>query len=161
MTAKIGKPEAMTKGPAPVYWKPRFLAKVALPDENGCMNWLGSVDRNGYGRFGMNNGLGPTVWNAHRAAWLCWIGEPTPGLELDHICRNRRCVRPSHLREVTRQGNLLAPGSLSVAAKRAAVTHCPRGHEYTPENTRIKKSNGTRQCRACDRYYNERKARGD
>ena len=30
------------------------------------------------------------------------------------------------------------------------VTHCPKGHEYTPENTRITAS-GARACRACCR----------
>lgn len=135
-------------------WKPRFIAKVGMPDENGCMNWLGYRLPSGYGRFGMNTGHGPTVWMAHRAAWLYWVGELTLGMDLDHICRNRACVNPEHLREVTRRENLLAPGSLSKAAARAAVTHCPYGHEYTGENTRIKKINGSRQCRACDSRYN-------
>lgn len=31
----------------------------------------------------------------------------------------------------------------------AAVTHCPRGHEYTPENTAVYK--GSRHCRTCHR----------
>lgn len=31
-------------------------------------------------------------------------------------------------------------------------THCPHGHEYTPENTKIR-TNGSRGCRAC---HNER-----
>jgi hypothetical protein len=39
------------------------------------------------------------------------------------------------------------------------MAHRPRGHEYTEENTRRKKSNGTRQCRACDSYYNSRRVR--
>lgn len=29
--------------------------------------------------------------------------------------------------------------------------HCPRGHEYTTENTRIRSSDGTRICRTCRR----------
>lgn len=37
-------------------------------------------------------------------------------------------------------------------------THCPKGHEYTTENTRV--SNGRRHCKSCDReasrrYYRE------
>jgi len=37
----------------------------------------------------------------------------------------------------------------TIAAKNAAVTHCPDGHDYTEENTMMK--NGTRQCRKCGR----------
>jgi hypothetical protein len=35
--------------------------------------------------------------------------------------------------------------------EKATWTHCPRGHEFTPENTAIKK-NGCRQCRECARH---------
>ncbi len=30
-------------------------------------------------------------------------------------------------------------------------THCKHGHEYTLENTRLRKSNGARECRDCER----------
>ena len=145
-------------------WKPRFIEKVGLPSgPGGCMEWQGAkITSTGYGRFGMNTGHGPTVWMAHRVAYEYWVGPIPEGLDIDHLCRNRLCVRPDHLEPKTRQGNLLALGSESIAAKRAAVAHCPRDHEYTPENTRFKKSNGSRQCRACDAYYNSRrKSRGD
>jgi|SRR6476659_1013429 len=40
---------------------------------------------------------------------------------------------------------------------RESITHCKRGHEFTPENTRLRGPNRTwRQCRTCDR---EREAR--
>jgi hypothetical protein len=35
--------------------------------------------------------------------------------------------------------------------------HCRRGHEFTPENT-VAKSNGHRQCRACHRTAQQRRA---
>lgn len=44
-----------------------------------------------------------------------------------------------------------------------AATHCKNGHEYTPENTRIRKGSATgktkRACRACDRAAEKRRCR--
>jgi hypothetical protein len=43
-------------------------------------------------------------------------------------------------------------GAASVASRRArrdAQTHCKQGHAFTPENTRMRSSQGARQCRAC------------
>lgn len=37
-----------------------------------------------------------------------------------------------------------------------AVTHCKWGHEYTPENTYIQPSNGSRYCRECARQKQRR-----
>ena len=37
------------------------------------------------------------------------------------------------------------------AALNALKTHCPQGHEYTPDNTKV--YNGMRSCRQC---YKER-----
>lgn len=39
----------------------------------------------------------------------------------------------------------------------SAKTHCPQGHEYSPENTRV--SAGSRFCRACDREKRSAKRR--
>jgi hypothetical protein len=53
-------------------------------------------------------------------------------------------------------------GSDAAAAKhlkdhgvKRVITHCPHGHEYTAENTRIYKQR--RFCRACDRKKNQRR----
>lgn len=34
--------------------------------------------------------------------------------------------------------------------RRAVTTHCPHGHEYTPENTLLN-GDGWRYCRTCNR----------
>lgn len=142
-------------------WKPRFFAKISMPDpDTGCMEWTGSKMKNGYGRFGLNRDFGPAVWFAHRMAYTYWVGPIPEGMDLDHLCRNRACVNPDHLEPKTRRDNLLASGSLSFAAKRAAVTHCPRGHEYTEANTRLSKRN-QRNCRECARSFYEKKSRGE
>ena len=38
----------------------------------------------------------------------------------------------------------------SLAAKNALKTHCKRGHEFTPQNTWLRKT-GERHCRECNR----------
>jgi hypothetical protein len=38
----------------------------------------------------------------------------------------------------------------AIAARRRSATHCPRGHEFTDENTRIR-WDGRRQCRTCQK----------
>jgi hypothetical protein len=83
-------------------------------------------------------------------------------MDLDHLCRNRCCVNPAHLEPVTRKVNLGRSPLVGRGAGTAqtAKTHCPQGHEYTPENTRI--ARGKRYCKTCHRdcerikYQNEK-----
>jgi HNH endonuclease len=76
----------------------RFWEKVEQGE--GCWLWTGAIDR-GYGQF---------VWNgrkrAHRVAYELIIGPIPEGLELDHLCRNKSCVRPEHLEPVTKAENI-------------------------------------------------------
>lgn len=81
---------------------------------------------------------------AHRVAYEEIMGPVPEGLELDHLCRTRSCVNPSHLEPVTHRENM---NRGDVATRRK--THCPKGHPYDEENTGI--YNGYRNCRACAR----------
>lgn len=43
---------------------------------------------------------------AHIVSWTLANGrKPHEGMTLDHVCRNTRCIRPSHLDEVSRVEN--------------------------------------------------------
>jgi hypothetical protein len=118
----------------------RFLSKVQLT-ESGCWEFRGSPD-NGYGRFWS---AGRTLL-AHRYAWELLVGPIPEDLQLDHLCRNRLCVSPAHLEPVTIRENVLR--GVGVTAENAVKTHCTHGHEFTPENTQVRK-NGSRACRTC------------
>ena len=79
----------------------RFWSKVDKTD--ACWSWTGSKNDDGYGRF---RGSNRSLMSAHRWAWLDSGGEIPPDHELDHLCRNRACVRPSHLEIVTHKENV-------------------------------------------------------
>lgn len=83
----------------------RFWDKVRLPDANGCTTWMKYCDKNGYGRFNIQDDQGRwSTQQAHRVAWLITHGE-WPG-ELDHLCENQSCVAPAHLEDVEHRLNM-------------------------------------------------------
>ena len=122
--------------------KLRILLKIKINKINGCWMWNGSISPKGYGQIHYKG----TTITAHRLSYILFIGSLTPGLELDHLCRNRGCVNPKHLEEVTHHENC----KRGEAGKYNTIkTHCPKGHEYSKKNTRIQR--GGRLCIECRR----------
>lgn len=118
-------------------------------DDQGCWLWTAAT-RTGYGttHIGSRTSGDRRQVMVHRLTYELLVGPIPEGLDLDHLCRVRRCVNPFHLEPVTRRENLLRGEGLT--ASKAAQTHCIHGHAFTPRNTRIRK-NGTRTCVACAR----------
>jgi hypothetical protein len=77
----------------------RFWEKVERTD--GCWAWTAYAGPDGYGRF-MFNGV-PRL--AHRVSYEWAFGSIPVAVEIDHMCHNRVCVNPDHLREATRSLN--------------------------------------------------------
>lgn len=123
-------------------WRRRFEQDVIVM-ASGCWDWLGRIDKTGYGRTSYGK---PLEQLAHRLAYRLWNGEIPPGLTIDHLCRNRRCINPAHLEAGTARENILRGDGM--AARRARQTHCKRGHAFTPENTYLY-SNRRRECITC------------
>lgn len=124
----------------------RFRAKYTVL-ENGCWQWLDVLNSSGYGTFSVNC----RKQLAHRYIWEKTHGRIPKGLVIDHLCRNRGCVKIEHLevvppKENARRGD---PDKRRGAHLREK-THCPQGHPYDQENTRIDTA-GSRVCRQCGR----------
>lgn len=118
----------------------RFWSHVEKTDT--CWLWTGALTGNGYGQIRLKDGSRHGV---HRFAYELVVGPIPDGLYLDHICRVRNCVRPSHLEPVTPGENLLR-SPLTNSGK----THCKWGHRFDEHNTYHRPSGG-RGCLTCNR----------
>ncbi len=91
----------------------------------------------------------PRPTRAHRLAWIYTHGPIADGLHVLHKCDVRLCVRPGHLFLGTEADNM-ADRDAKGRNYQKSKTHCPQGHEYTPENTYYAASRpGWRRCRIC------------
>lgn len=130
----------------------RFFEKVKRGD--GCWEWTASTHHQwGYGHMRIQ---GRTV-AAHRVSWELHYGAIPEGMLVCHRCDNPPCVNPAHLFLGTNFDNAadrVAKGRSIYPNK--FKTHCPKGHEYTPENTRTyrnKKGWTMRFCIECDKAF--------
>lgn len=118
---------------------------VKRPELGPCWNWKGnlsgSLKNYGYIWSGMR------YLRAHRVAWKLLRGDIPKHLQIDHLCRNTKCVNPRHMELVTGKVNILRGESSS--AKNARKTICKRGHPLRGRNVRLWRNQ--RICRACHR----------
>lgn len=81
----------------------RFWAKVDM--SGTCWLWLAARTKkrhvNSYGVFSVNN----RARLAHRVSYEISNGAIPEGLFVDHMCHNKHCVRPEHLRLATKKQN--------------------------------------------------------
>jgi hypothetical protein len=86
-----------------------------------------------------------------------FVAPPRKGMVACHVNDNGLDNRLSNLKWDTQSANVLQ--SFATGGRRK-VTHCPQGHEYTPDNIisqkHVTKDGLVRQHRVCRKCYNER-----
>ena len=156
--------------------KERLMALTEV-QENGCWKFTGFIGNHGYGMLSIDGKEGST----HRLSYKIFKGQIPKGRIIDHKCHDpekchggptcphRRCVNPEHLELSTHKENTSkerscrslgsyewqAKGLAASLERRRLLTHCIRGHEFTPENTAISKR-GQRGCKKCAKEYHEK-----
>ncbi len=105
-----GDPLMLSQRPTP---EDRFWAKVDKHGPDGfhsqtganlgpCWLWTPPPGTGGYGRLGVDG----RMVLAYRFAYELLVGPIPVGLQPDHLCRVRHCVRPDHLEPVTQAENI-------------------------------------------------------
>lgn len=148
-------PERWNQTPVPARVAERaFLRRKA--DNAGC--WLSaySTASHGYAQIGWQEYGSRHVVLAHRAAWVHVNGQVPVGMTLDHLCKNRRCVNPTHLRLLSNYEN----------ARRNAggdwpIGECGRGHSSASLVERQRRAKSGRRylalkCIECEREQQQR-----
>jgi hypothetical protein len=105
---RLAKARAEERAQRPPFDAIEYLReRIEVDPITGCWNWTGPIDHQGYGKSG-RKGHGEQD-RAHRWTWETIAKlelPPYPAKVLDHLCENKRCVRPGHLNAETIQQNV-------------------------------------------------------
>lgn len=113
---------------------------------DGCYISTYSVGSHGYAQIGWNHKGQTQTVTAHRAAWVHANGTQIPvGMTIDHLCAERRCVNPNHLRLLTNFEN-----ARRTFGRDWPVGECANGH---PNSRLVQNSRGRWECVDCRKIW--------
>lgn len=131
--------------------------RTAVPDrvrERAHTNWQSDGDcwistysaaSHGYAQIGWQDGGERHCVLAHRASWEHVNGPVPAGKTLDHVCKSKRCVNPSHLRVLDNWEN-----ARRTAGRDWPLGQCVNGH---PNDRTYRQPAGKRVCRDCKQIW--------
>lgn len=145
-------PDRWNSVPIPERVAQRAYDRVKVGDD-GCWISTYSVGSHGYAQIGWQDGDKVRMVLAHRAAWTHINGQMPVGVTLDHTCKTRRCVNPSHLRILPNYEN-----ARRVSGMDWPMGQCANGHPNSEIRTRVVKRPGRPDrvgviCRLCRSIY--------
>lgn len=130
------RPGRWNKTPVPARVAERAFLRRDV-DSTGCWVSKYSTASHGYAQIGWQDAGSRHVVLAHRASWVHIYGQVPISMTLDHLCKNRRCVNPGHLRLLSNYENARRNNGADWA-----FGSCANGHPDTMlrEVTRTAKS---------------------
>lgn len=124
--------------------KERLLLGLIRNSETGCWEWVEGALPTGYG----------VLWDGeenayiHRVSYQEFVGPIPENKEIHHICFNRRCGNPEHLRVVFHRENIrVSNAPMGINARKKI---CRRGHPLIGRKADVRMMRGHRVCRICD-----------
>lgn len=87
----------------------RLMDKVTVMVTTGCWEYPASKKSWGYGTFYLDG----KYQKAFRVAYTLFVGDIPAGMMIDHVCHNRACINPNHMRLATPSQNICNSGKRS------------------------------------------------